>query len=151
MQNFLLTLKPVVYCFRLKHHNQNGLFCLKFLHILATSVWFIDPNWISTTVYPKKIPLSEKSSCHEPDFIAFNFYCQFIKRCVEWCCVLGNVVYQCFLLLLENFFKNLFYWFNISEAIINRHIISVFITYSEVRVFISRRSIYDFVFFSMCQ
>ena len=36
--NVLLTLKPVIYCFRLEQHYQNGLFCSKFLHILVTSV-----------------------------------------------------------------------------------------------------------------
>ena len=47
----LLTLKPVTYCFRLEHHYQTGLFCSKFLYILATSMYFTDRNWISKTVY----------------------------------------------------------------------------------------------------
>ena len=47
----LLTLKPVTYCFRLEHHYQTGLFCSKFLYILATSVYFTDRNWIFKTVY----------------------------------------------------------------------------------------------------
>ena len=38
IQNVLLTLKPNIYCFRREHHYQHGLFYLKLLHILATSV-----------------------------------------------------------------------------------------------------------------
>ena len=35
IQNILLTLKPNLYCFCLEHHYQHGLFCLKYLHIVA--------------------------------------------------------------------------------------------------------------------
>ena len=31
IQNALLALKPVIYCFRLKHHYQNGLLLLEIL------------------------------------------------------------------------------------------------------------------------
>ena len=34
-----------------EHHYQNDLFCLKFLHILATNRQFTDLNLISKTVY----------------------------------------------------------------------------------------------------
>ena len=35
IQNVLLTLKPVIYCFRTEHHFQHGLFRSRFLRILA--------------------------------------------------------------------------------------------------------------------
>ena len=38
IQNVLLTLKSVTYCFCLEHHYQHDLLCLKFLFILAIGV-----------------------------------------------------------------------------------------------------------------
>ena len=47
-----MTFKTVIiYCFRLEHLYQHGLFCSKFLHILATSVKFTDQNRISKTLH----------------------------------------------------------------------------------------------------
>ena len=69
----ILTLKPNICCFCFEHHYEHGLFCLKFLPILATSVLFTDQNWISKTMYSvicsyKKEIFSVYSSSEQAEF-----------------------------------------------------------------------------------
>ena len=61
--NVFLILKTVICCFHLEHHNQHGLFCSKFLQILAPRTWFTHQKWISKTTYWKlQLALTLKAS-----------------------------------------------------------------------------------------